>query len=181
MAIRTNAAAGFADVALVGLGSTHTVEQLTRLNEETPFYKLARTRDRLQEYNHKSARGHIPACSGAELGIRVSSVLADREHRFAMIGLAATWMFSPLENCRLAFVHLNALPNGDLLNKLKCRREARGSNLWPVHPNETGGFQGGEHANSMPCVYAAKVYLGLGSIPDLSKEVAENLRKEWLQ
>lgn len=56
MAIRKNAAAGFVDVALEGLGSTRSAELLARLDEATPWDKLARPIARLPEYNNKDGR-----------------------------------------------------------------------------------------------------------------------------
>ena len=56
MAIRRNAAAGFVDVPLVELGSTRSAESLARLDETTPWDKLARPIAKLPEYNNKDGR-----------------------------------------------------------------------------------------------------------------------------
>lgn len=56
MTIRRNAAAGFVDVALDGLGSTRTAELLGRLDEATPWSQLARPIEKLPEYHHKDGR-----------------------------------------------------------------------------------------------------------------------------
>jgi len=58
MPIRKNAAMGFVDVALEGMGSTRSVESHARLDEATPWEKLARPIARLPEYNNKD--GHPP-------------------------------------------------------------------------------------------------------------------------
>jgi len=135
-------------------------------------------RNRYDFAAHKIVRGHVSARSGEELASRVSSVLEDSKHRYAMTGLAAAWLIAPFANYRLVSVYLDASPNAELLEELKCRREERGSNLWLVHPNDAGVFQGGEHVDGMACVSALQVYLDLGAMPERSEEAAEHLRKE---
>ncbi len=138
-------------------------------------------RNRYDFAAHKIVRGHVSARSGEELATRLSSVLEDSEHRYALTGLAAAWLIAPFASYRLVAVYLDASPSEDLLEELKCRREERGSNLWLVRPNDAGVFQGGKSVDGVPCVSAAQVYLDLGAMPERSEEAAEHLRKERLQ
>ena len=78
-------------------------------------------------------------------------------------------------------MYVDHTPSEAFFKDLKCRREERGANLWLIHPNDEGVFQGSHDIQDISCVSAVQAFVDLQSMPERAEEAASHLRKERLQ
>jgi len=132
---------------------------------------------------HDIHYGLIAARSGVELLQRLVQAL-DTPSRpaghIAATGLAAASQLAPYADFRTVTLYCQSLPHPDTLDQIGFRREARGSNVWLVIPNDAGVFMGAGYVNGIPCVSAVQTYLDLFAQPERAKDAATELRKKWL-
>ena len=129
---------------------------------------------------HTLHQGHVASRSGDTLLRFVTDTLAENKIEHAATGLAAAWALTRFAAFRIATVYLPTDPSPELLERLGCREDPRGANLWLVVPNDEGVFQGAIEKDGIRCAHPVQVYIDLKEHPERAPEAAERLRTELL-
>lgn len=129
---------------------------------------------------HTLHQGHVAARSGDTLLRFVTDTFVEQGIEHAATGLAAAWTLTRFAAFRIATVYLPTDPSFALLERLSCREDPRGANLWLVVPNDAGVFQGAIEKDGIRCVHPVQVYVDLKGHPERATEAAERLRSELL-
>lgn len=131
---------------------------------------------------HRVLRGHVAARSGDGLLKHLVTGLNQASVPYAATGLAAGWCFGRYAGFRTASVYLVEEPSPALIAALSFREVARGSNTWLVTPNDDGVFHGATTSrDGIVCVHPVQTYLDLHAHPERARDVARELRSEYLQ
>ena len=131
---------------------------------------------------HRVLRGHVAARSGGALLKHLVSDLNQGSVLYAATGLAAGWCLGRYAGFRTVSVYLAEEPSPDLIAALSFRELARGSNTWLVTPNDDGVFHGATtSSDGIVCVHPVQAYLDLHAHPERARDVARELRSEYLQ
>jgi hypothetical protein len=150
------------------------------IRPKDPALLLDAWREAYQFSKHTFHRGHVAARSGDALLRFVTRTLAEQGIEHAATGLAAAWAFTRFAAFRITTVYVPADPSPALLERLGCREEPRGANLWLAVPNDAGVFQGAALKDGIRCVHPVQVYVDLRDHPERAAEAAERLRSELL-
>jgi hypothetical protein len=137
-------------------------------------------REAYQFSKHTLHQGHVAARSGDALLRFVSDTLAEQAIEHAATGLAGAWALTRFAAFRIVTVYVPTDPSPALLERLGCREDTRGANLWLVVPNDAGVFQGAVEKDGIRCVHPVQVYVDLKEHPERAPEAAERLRAELL-
>ncbi len=145
-----------------------------------PALLLDAWREVYQFSKHTIHQGHVAARSGDALLRFVGDTLSEQGIEHAATGLAAAWVLTRFAAFRIATVYLPTDPSPALLERLGCREDSRGANLWLVVPNDEGVFQGAVEKDGIRCAHPVQVYVDLKDHPERAAEAAEHLRTELL-
>ena len=145
-----------------------------------PALLLDAWRETYQFSKHTLHQGHVAARSGDALLRFVSDTLAEQGIEHAATGLAAAWALTRFAAFRIATVYVPTDPSPALLERLGCREDPRGANLWLVVPNDAGVFHGAVEKDGIRCAHPVQVYVDLKDHPERAPEAAERLRTELL-
>lgn len=145
-----------------------------------PALLLDAWRDVYRFSKHSIHQGHVAARSGDALLRFVGDALSEQGIEHAATGLAGAWALTRFAAFRIATIYLPTDPSPALLERLGCREDPRGANLWLVVPNDAGVFQGAGEKDGVRCVHPVQVYLDLKEHPERAPEAAERLRTELL-
>ncbi len=140
----------------------------------------------LDEYDfgrHHLIAGHIPARDGAGLLRDIATALEDQPNAppYAATGLAAAWCFGRFAGFRLVSLYVHDASAEHSLAGLSFRRTERGANVWLLVPDDVGVFQGVSTRDGVHCVAPVQAYLDLHSHPERAKEVALEMKSEFLR
>jgi hypothetical protein len=147
---------------------------------KNPVLLLDAWREANRFSKHTLHQGHVVARSGDALLRFATDTLAEQGIEHAATGLAAAWALTRFAAFRITTVYVPADPSPALLERLGCREDARGANLWLVVPNDTGVFQGALEKDGIRCAHPVQVYIDLKDHPERAPEAAERLRAELL-
>jgi len=125
---------------------------------------------------HTIVAGHIAVRRDPELITVIGDGLRAAGHVHAFTALPAAWLMSHHADFRMASVYVDAIPDEDVLAKLRFRAEPRGANAWLVVPNDVDILQSRRIVEQHPCVTAAQVWLDLRANPERAAEAAAELR-----
>ena len=155
-------------------------EESGAVRPKDPALLLDAWREVYQFSKHTIHQGHVAARSGDALLQFVGDTLLEQGIEHAATGLAGAWALTRFAAFRIATLYLPTDPSPALLDRLGCREEPRGANLWLVVPNDAGVFQGAVEKDGVRCVHPVQVYLDLKEHPERAPEAAEHLRTELL-
>ncbi len=101
------------------------------------------------------------------------------EVKHAATGLAAAaWQITHFAAFRIATFFLAEYPSKEPREKLGCREDARGANLWLMLPNDAGVFHKAETRDGLRCVHPVQAYVDLKAHTERATEAAGRLRSE---
>ncbi len=150
------------------------------IRPKDPALLLDAWRETYQFSKHKIYQGHVAARSGDALLRFVGDTLAEQGIERAATGLAGAWALTRFATFRIVTLYLPVDPSPAFLERLGCREDPRGANLWLVVPNDAGVFQGAVEKDGIRCVHPVQVYVDLKGHPERAPEAAERLRAELL-
>ena len=130
---------------------------------------------------HGFLRGHIPARSGEALLWQLSRDLERASIPCAATGLAAAWSLNHFAGFRIVSLYHQQPISPDLLAEMSFHEDDRGANVWFIAPNDAGVFHGAATHNGIRCVHPVQIYLDLHAHPERAKDVAQELRSEYLR
>ena len=130
---------------------------------------------------HDFLRGHIPARSGEALLWQLGRDLERASIPCAATGLAAAWNLNHFAGFRIVSLYLKQTIPPDLLAEMSFHEDDRGANVWFITPNDAGVFHGAATHNGIRCVHPVQIYLDLHAHAERAKDVAQELRSEYLQ
>ena len=126
---------------------------------------------------HQIVRGHIASILGDFLTRVVSESLYRIGTEHAATALPAAWLWTRHASFRLSTIYLLLPPPQNLMEEIGFRDETRGSNIWPVVPNDEGVFDGAKLVDGIRCVHPVQVYVDLKDHPERASEAAQELRR----
>jgi hypothetical protein len=145
-----------------------------------PMLLLDAWREAYQFSKHTLHQGHVAARSGDALLRFAADTLSAQRIEHVATGLAGAWALTHFASFRIATLYLPSDPSPALLERLGCREDPRGANLWLVVPNDAGVFHGAVEKDGIRCAHPVQVYVDLKGHPERSPEAAERLRTELL-
>lgn len=150
------------------------------IRPKDPALLLGAWRDAYQFSKHTIHQGHVAARSGDALLRFVGDTLAEQGIEHAATGLAGAWALTRFAAFRIVSLYLPVDPSPALLERLGCREDPRGANLWLVVPNDAGVFQGAVEKDGIRCVHPVQIYVDLKNHPERAREAAERVQAELL-
>ncbi|MFB6356883.1 MAG: hypothetical protein ABEJ65_10260 [bacterium] len=137
-----------------------------------------------EEYNftsHEIIKGTVPAKSGKDAMKQVVTLFEKQNYEYAATGLVAGWCYTKFADFRTASFYVPFPVTDTVEAELGFQEGAKGANLWLVSPKDNWVMDGSKEVEGVECVHPVQGYLDLVSgHPERSKEVAEELRKEFL-
>jgi hypothetical protein len=125
---------------------------------------------------HESVLGHLSG-GGIEIARQLEGRLADSDVSHAFTGLPAAWAMTQFARFRLTSVYVKGDPHL-IAEKTEMRLGEKGANVQLLGPDDDGVFAGRESFDGLPCVAPVQAYLDLLSLPERSREAADQLRAE---
>ncbi len=150
------------------------------IRAKNPALLLDAWQEAYQFSKHTRHYGHVAVRTGDALLRFVSDTLVEQGIAHAATGLAAAWALTRFATFRIATLYLPTDPSPALRERLGCREDPRGANLWLVVPNDAGVFQGAIEKGGIRCVHPVQAYVDLKDHPERATEAAERLRTELL-